>query len=452
MVQERNIDSRNEHDEVEVRENTPEEWFKMACYLTSRGKQKEAEVAIKNALNVREDYPIAWAILSAIRLSQGQETDAEEAGKKAISQCKELKITWPKMRSIIYSKGVIRGASWKDPRRVVIDASDSTEWGNLLVTLGKSSNQDLGEIASTQVTLDDKDESQSLASSSKEYTPEREIEVTEKKKYTPFEKLFDSHEDRVDKVESELEPMKVYGSTREIDRTEKRYESAEERFESPQQRATMKPVADSQASVLFTKADSLLKKGNLDAALDTFRQALKLDSSNGPAWFRLSSLLAGKHKYDEAIVALEYATEKMPKNALAWYQLGYCYQKLNKWSDAIPPLKQATLLEKLKPDFWMALGLSEFHLGQYQFAAKSLLRVLRMSPNHKKALFYLAMCMERQGNRKHSLSLYIKLLNVGGLKPAMLERMAGAFERLNRPREARECRRRAQVGLRAGIR
>ena len=110
------------------------------------------------------------------------------------------------------------------------------------------------------------------------------------------------------------------------------------------------------------------------------------------------------------------------------------------------------MLDKLKPDFWMALGLSEFHLGQFQFSSKSLLRVLRMSPNHKKALFYLAMCMEKQGNRKHSLSLYLKLMNLGDLKPAMLERMAGAFERLNRPREARECRRRAQVARRAGIR
>jgi len=454
VVQERSVGSQNGLGNLTPKEDIPEEWFKIACQLASQGKQEDAELAIRVALKDKSEYPIAWAILSAILLSQGSETDAERAGKKAISQCNDLKMTWPKMRSIILSHGVIRGASWKDPRRVVIEASNSTDWGRLLGTLGKASEQDIEEIASSQETLDDKEESQSKADTSKEYTTIRTIDVTEKKKYESAGKQFQSHEDREDEEQKDHEPMKVYSSTRKVDVTKKKgYESAERRFDRPKvKEAASKPIVGVDASHLFATAEAMLKKGNIDAAEDAFLKALNLDPSKGDAWFRVSSILMGKHKYDEAIVALEYATEKMPKNAAAWYQLGYCHQKLNKWKEAIPPLKQATQLDSVKPDFWMALGLSEFHVGRYQFASKSLLRVLRISPNHKKALFYLAMCMEKQGNRKHSLSLYIKLLNLGGLKPTMLERMAGAFERLNRPREAREARRQAQIARRTGIR
>ncbi|MGY5860067.1 MAG: tetratricopeptide repeat protein [Candidatus Thorarchaeota archaeon] len=450
MVQERSADSQDEPDKVAKDSDSPEELIKVACYLASRGKPAEAQITIMRSLSKKDTNPIGWAILSAILLSQGKETDAEQAGKKAISQCTGLKLTWPKMRSIIFSQGIIRGSSWKDPRRVVIEASDSSEWGKLIGTLGKASEQDIEEIASSQQTLDDKEESQT--ETLKEYTPKRKIDVTEKKKYEPAEKRFQSHEDRVDEKELELEPMKVYSSSRKRAVAKKRYQSAERRFDDKQSMKKESAPAPVSAPALFASAEALLKKGNLDGAEDAFLKALKIDPSRGDAWFRLSSILMGKHKYDEAIDALKYATEKIPRNAAAWFQLGYCYQKLNKWSEAIPPLRKATQLDKVKPDFWMALGLSEFHLGQYQYSAKSLLRVLRISPNHKKALFYLAMCMEKQGNRKHSLSLYIKLLNLGGLKPDMLERMAGAFERLNRPREARESRRRAQIARRIGSR
>ena len=405
MEEERSTSSNSELGKKTPEMNTSEEWFKLACYLSSRGKQKEAELAIRNSLNIQDDYPIAWAILSAILLSQGRETDAEQAGKKAISQCKELKMTWPKLRSIIYSHGVIRGSSWKDPRRVVIESNTNTEWSNLLSILGTASEQNLDEISSSQEMLDDKEESQ-LQASTKQYTPAREIRLTEKKEY----------------------------------------ELSEKRFQTPSViKEIHEPVKQQDVLTWLAEAESYLKKGNLDKAEAAFLSALEIDPDRGDAWFRVSSILMGKHKYDEAIASLKNATDTMPKSSEAWYQLGYCYQKLNKWKDAVKPIRNAIKLDQNKPDYWMALGLSEFHLGQIESSARSLLRVLRISPNHKDALFYLAMCMERQGNRKHALSLYLKLLSLEGLDRQMLLRMASSFERLNRPREAQDARRKAEI-------
>jgi len=410
--------------------SSAEEYFKNACYLASKGKPKEAEIAMKRALSLRDEYPIAWAILSAIYLSQGRETDAEQAGKKAIEQCKNLKMTWPKMRSVIFSKGIKRGSSWKEPRRVIIHSGHQTEWSQLLNTLGDASSQDIEEI---DASIED---------------VERKDADLEPLKYEPKGEVLKVHEKR-----PEPTAPKRYQSTERRSQPIQRaqgFHSAEERFTETLQ-STVKETRKEEADVWFTTADAYLKRGNLERAEEAFLKGLEANPNNGEAWLKIGSLLMGKHKYDEAIDALTNAKDKMPKNAAAWYQLGYCYQKLNKWQTSIQFLTQATLLDKLKPDFWMALGFSQFQLGQYQFSAKSLLRVLRMAPNHTKALFYLAQSMEKQGNMQHALSLYIKLLNIGNLKPSMLERMAGAFKRMNRPAEAREAMRRAEIGRRAGV-
>ncbi|TFG99404.1 MAG: tetratricopeptide repeat protein, partial [Candidatus Thorarchaeota archaeon] len=364
-MQERSTGSDRELENFEPEKDSPEDWFKLACYLASRGDQLEAELAVKKSLNVREENPIAWAILSAILLAQGRETDAEQAGKKAISQCKDLKMTWPKMRTIIFSHAVIRGTSWKDPRRVVIDVSTSTDWGNLLSILGKASKQNIDEISSSRETLADTEESQSQAVSSKEYTPTRTIGVTEKKKYESAEKRYQSHEDRRDEQELKTESMKEYTPTRTIGVTEKKkYEPAEKRYQSHEDRQvepepkleSMKeytptrtidggdrkfesaarrfddqkaveergtPIKQEDALGWFTAADTYLKKGNLDEAQDAFLKGLQIDPSSGDAWLRVSSIMMGKQKYDEAIVTLKHASERLPAHSGVWYQLGY---------------------------------------------------------------------------------------------------------------------------------
>jgi len=389
VEQERSADSETNLSELTPEDDSAKGWFKLACFLASKGKSAEAERAFKVALDLQEVFPIAWVILSAVLLSKGSETDAEQAGKKAISQCVGLKMTWPKMRTIIISNAIIRGASWKDPRKVVIEAGTSSEWGNVLSILSKASQQELDEITTFEESPIKKNES------------------------SKFEQILD---------DTSEEPVIVEESQEQDD-----------------------------SSVWFLAAESFLKQGDLVDAEKAFRGGLQIDPNNGDAWLSVSSLLMGKHKYDEAIDALENATKKIPTNPAAWYQLAYCFQKLNKWKQAIHPIRNAINLERNNPDYWMLLGLSELHLGKYQDSAKSLLRTLRISPDHKDALFYLAMCMERRGNRKHALSLYIKLLNLGSLPSGMLERMAGAFQRLDRPGEARESRRLAGVARKAGI-
>ena len=58
MEQERSVGSQNGPDQSTPKDDSPEELFRVACYLASRGKPKEAEIAIRRSLGKRDRYPM----------------------------------------------------------------------------------------------------------------------------------------------------------------------------------------------------------------------------------------------------------------------------------------------------------------------------------------------------------------------------------------------------------
>jgi len=455
-------------------EDSFEGWFELACQLASSSQLNEAERAMIVALEIRDKYPKAWAILSAIYLAQGKETDAEKAGKKAIVLCIELKTTWPRFRSVILSNGIKKGKDWRSPRRVLLNDEATSTWGDMLVVLGKQTNgEDEVQIKQEKAELiEEQDETES--DTAVEEIPEKTHEakavipsISSKKVegLTKFEiELLRPKSEVIDQriEETQAEPKKealpTFSSKKVVDVT-KKYDDQptpeaikpkEIPAEAPKSSSSWLTAAEESSSSLFNAAEFQLKKGNLEEAEKAYARGLAIDPENSEAWTRLGSLRLKKGNLKEAEDALRVATKHSHRNTNAWYLLGVCLQKQSKWDEALIVLRTACNLDQNREDIWFRLGESEFNIGQYQDAARSFLRTLRISPDHKEAMFYLAMCMERRGNRQHALSLFIKLLNTGDLPSDMLERMAGAFERLNRPAEAREARRRAVLARKLG--
>jgi len=455
----RSSGSNGESQELTPSEDSFNGWFEMACQLASKGQPNEAERAMIVALGISDNQPKAWAILAAIYLALGREIDAEGAGKRAISQCTELKTTWPKLRSIILSDGIKKGDNWRNPRKVLLNEEATSTWGDTLVVLGKS-NADEVEAQIEQEEVEPLEKHEEIAS---------EIAIEETPNDTQYEKAaipsisskkvegltkfeiellrpeIEVEDQKIEetKTESKKQALPSFSSKKVIDVTKKYDEQPAPEATKPEEAP---PTAQGSSLTWFNAAEFQLRKGNWEEAEKAYVRGLALDPENSEAWTRLGSLLMKKGNLKEAEDALRVATKHAYKNTTAWYLLGVCLQELNKWDEALLVLKTASSLDQNREDIWFKLGLSEFHIGQYQIAARSFLRTLR----HKEAMFYLAMCMERRGNRQHALSLFIKLLNMEDLPSEMLERMAGAFERLNRPAEAREARRRAAVARKLG--
>lgn len=450
--------------ELTPTEDSAEGWFRLACQLASEGRLAEAEKAMIIALEKPEQSPRAWAILAAILLAQSKEADAEKAGKKAIAHLSELKMTWPRLRSAILSGAIRRGTDVKSTKRVLLDADAASAWREVLGKLGIASANETKEPPSPEAATSkekpddfkpEKAERSVMAPlRKKDALPtfsERKVEGLAKFEVERLEAHIDRDKD-TEKVAPEVtkQTLPIYHSreaAEEIKRSEQQKTPAEQKPMSP---ATIRDSEES-ASSWFSIAEVHMKKGEYAEAEKAYTRGLALEPENSEAWTRLGSLLMKRGNYKDAEDALSVATKHSDKNANAWYLLGVCLQERNKWSESFLALKTASDLDQNRADIWLKLGLAKFNTGDYQDAAQALLQALRISPEQTDAIFYLAICMERKGNRQHALSLYTKLLSMTGLSPDMLERMAGSFDRLNRPQEAREARRKASLARRGGF-
>jgi tetratricopeptide (TPR) repeat protein len=373
-------------------------------------------------------------------------------------------MTWPKLRSAILSGAIRRGADMKSTKRVLLDADATSTWREVLGKLEMASSVEARvspspEKATSEVKPGDNrlevaERSVVTPLKKKDALPtfsERRVEGLTKLEVERLEEHIDKDKEAAkDAPETTKQTLPIYPSkvtAEEIKKSELQKTPAEQ---MPTSTSTIRASQES-ASSWFSVAESHVKKGEYAEAEKEYTRGLALEPENSEAWTRLGSLLMKRGNYKDAEDALSVATKHSDKNADAWYLLGVCLQERNKWDESFYALKTASDIDQNRADIWFKLGLAKLNTGDYQDAARSFLQALRIAPDQTDAMFYLAICMERKGNRQHALSLYTKLLNMTGLSYDVLERMAGSFDRLNRPQEAREARRKASLARRGGF-
>lgn len=78
---------------------------------------------------------------------------------------------------------------------------------------------------------------------------------------------------------------------------------------------------------LFDAAVDHVGEGDLEAAVDSYRRALAIDSSYADGWEGLSMALADLGRFDEAIAAATRVVELTPQEQLAYTNLSRIYQR-----------------------------------------------------------------------------------------------------------------------------
>lgn len=363
-------------------DDTPAGWFRRGCSLAINGKPREAERALKIAVDLQEVYPLAWAILTAVLLSQGRETDAERTGKVVLEQCNDLRMTWPKLRSIMHSHAIIKRKDWKSPSRIKLDTSGTTVWGSILTKLSEISNDSLGTIGHLE------------------------------------EEISNEQDEKI--AESDSSKAQSSATTKH---------SEGERFNKKQTDAES-------AEVWFDVAKAHFGAGRFRDSESAYKKGLAINSKNGEAQLWIGILLMKRDALREAENALRLATKYIPDNAEAWLQLGVCLGKQSKFDESYFFLKTATTKDPRNVEAWIKLGEADFFRSLYEEAARSFLRALRIQPAHEQALFYLGRCMEYRGNENHALRVYRKLLSLEPEDPEMLEELAKSFHRLGQTESA----------------
>jgi tetratricopeptide (TPR) repeat protein len=81
------------------------------------------------------------------------------------------------------------------------------------------------------------------------------------------------------------------------------------------------------AEELYDRAIDCVAAGDLEAAVDAYRQALELEPEFADVWERLSMALSDLGRFDEAIAAAERVVALNPEEQLSYTNISRIYQK-----------------------------------------------------------------------------------------------------------------------------
>ena len=177
-------------------------------------------------------------------------------------------------------------------------------------------------------------------------------------------------------------------------------------------------AAPADAALYFRLAQVQEDAGQLPAAVNSLRTALRLRPGYAEAHGYLGLLLADSGDAEGAIASLKRAVALKPDYVRAWNNLGSALRNEGRLEEAVDAIQSAL---RRQPDYAFGhatLGLLERDLGDEPAAEASLRTALRLRPDLRSAMVGLAGLLQRQSRLDESAQLYLGAIK---LQPAANE-------------------------------
>ncbi|HEY9865895.1 MAG TPA: tetratricopeptide repeat protein [Candidatus Obscuribacterales bacterium] len=152
-----------------------------------------------------------------------------------------------------------------------------------------------------------------------------------------------------------------------------------------------------QAISLAKQGDKLFLEGDLDAAIESYDQALKIKPDLAEVWNNRGVALTRLQRYHEAIVSYESAIQLRYHYADAWNNRGVALGKLNHYEAAILSYQRAIDLKSNYMDAWNNRGFALAKLQKYDEAISSYNQAAKIRPDFYRIWYNKARCYAVQG-------------------------------------------------------
>ncbi len=166
-----------------------------------------------------------------------------------------------------------------------------------------------------------------------------------------------------------------------------------DKFRQQKQESTVENVA----SATGNAANAALASGDPKAAVQKYRDALKLNSSDAKTWFNLSLALHELGDRDGEREALEKALALDASLVLAHNQLGLLDAAANRQSEAESEFKQAISLDPQFAEAQSNLGVLYGKLGRKEEAETLLRKAVENNPRLTEAFLNLGLILASEG-------------------------------------------------------
>lgn len=207
-----------------------------------------------------------------------------------------------------------------------------------------------------------------------------------------------------------------------------------EEAEAEFRRALADPLHDiARGDALVRLGVLLAKKGNLDEAIDLFRQAIELRENNTRAIYNYGLALSKKGERDAGIAEVRRALAIAPFDPEAQHGLGAMLTEQGKLAEALVHLEQAVALHPTSAAYREDLGSALFTSGDVERAGEQLAEAVRLNPNSAKAHNLLGAVLAERGRTNAAIREFEAAVKLDPSLPGAAKNLERARQRRSAP-------------------
>jgi len=157
---------------------------------------------------------------------------------------------------------------------------------------------------------------------------------------------------------------------------------------------------------------ALHDKGNLEAAIDSYKQALKIKPDYAEAYYNMGVALKDKGNLEAAIDSYKQALKIKPGYIAAYNNMGNVLKDNGDLEAAIDSYKQVL---KIKPDYAEAyynMGAALHDKGNLEAAIDSYKQVLKIKPDYAEAYYNMGNVLQKKGDLEAAIDSYKQALKI----------------------------------------
>ena len=159
------------------------------------------------------------------------------------------------------------------------------------------------------------------------------------------------------------------------------------------------------------KGRKYLDSGDYAAAVEQFKTATTLLSTNAQAWNYLGVACQGAGQPDDAAKAYQHALLLDRDLSEVHFNLGCLWLEQNKFADAKTELTAYTLRRGNEPDGWLKLGAAQLHMNDLAGAEKSFSQAYYLNTNSPESLNGLGMVFAQRGHAHEAAQYFASAIH-----------------------------------------
>jgi tetratricopeptide (TPR) repeat protein len=169
---------------------------------------------------------------------------------------------------------------------------------------------------------------------------------------------------------------------------------------------------DYEPELYYGLGDSLDKRGQTDAGIESYYKAISLRSDYVEAHHNVALLLTKQKRSDEAIAHLSAAIKLEPNHAVLYKDLGNALIAQGKVGNAIASYNKAIQLDPTSRQAHRRLGLALASLGKFDAAIKHYLSALEFDPDDAETHYSLGVAYQMKGELDKAVRQYSEAVEI----------------------------------------